>query len=151
MALILKNGAVDFVTGGPMDFATYVDESTDVHHIFPQEYCKKNNLKETEWNSVINKTPIFARSNRSIGGYAPSKYIVNIEKTNKIDSVALNGFIRSHCVDAEALRKDDFDTFFKERAFSLCKLIEKATGKSVQGYPSDTPEVDINKEHNIEN
>ncbi len=133
MALILKNGAVDFITGGKMDFATYVDESTDIHHIFPQSYCISENIDKGLWNSVINKTPIYARSNRSIGGVAPSIYSARIEKKMGIQSSELNRFVSSHLVDVESFRKDDFETYYKLRSQSLCDLIQKYTGKIVEG------------------
>lgn len=41
MAIILKNSAKDFITGVNMDITNFVDEYTDIHHIFPQTYCKK--------------------------------------------------------------------------------------------------------------
>ena len=75
MALILQDSPLDFMTGHRMDIASYIDEDADIHHIFPQTYCEKNNLPRIKWNSVINKTPIYASSNRSIGGHAPSTYI----------------------------------------------------------------------------
>ena len=34
MALILKEHALDFIKGSQMDFASYVEEATDIHHIF---------------------------------------------------------------------------------------------------------------------
>lgn len=64
MALILKEHALDFIKGSQMDFASYVQEATDIHHIFPQNYCEKMNFDKAQWNSVINKTPIYARTNR---------------------------------------------------------------------------------------
>ena len=135
MALILKNGAVDFISGGNMDFASYLEEYTDIHHIFPQTYCIKQGIERKYWNSVVNKTPIYARSNRSIGGVAPSVYTKKIEKTT--DKETLNKFISSHLVDVEALRTDDFKTYFEKRAQALCDLIESATGKVVEGRYRD--------------
>ena len=133
MALILKNGAVDFISGSAMDFAAYVDEATDIHHIFPANYCTKLGISSDLWNSVINKTPIFAKTNRSIGGRAPSEYIKTIESKQTITPDIVDHFIASHSIDTESMRKDDFDTFYKKRADSLCDLIEEATGKSVEG------------------
>ena len=137
MALILKNGATDFVSGGLMDFASYVDEATDIHHIFPVNWCTKpeNNIPQDMWNSVINKTPLYARSNRFIQGDAPSKYSERVEKRLHIDSETYNCFVASHTIDVESFRKDDFYTFYKRRAKSICELIEEATGKLVDGIP----------------
>ncbi len=137
MALILKNGATDFVSGGQMDFASYVDEATDIHHIFPQNYCMKQGISPELWNSVINKTPLYARSNRFIQGDAPSKYSERVERRLHIDSATYNSFVASHAIDIVAFRNDDFNTFYKERANALCDLIEAATKKPVDGRPDD--------------
>lgn len=137
MALILKNGATDFISGGLMDFASYVDEATDIHHIFPQSYCMKQNIPQELWNSIINKTPLYARSNRFIQGDAPSKYSERVEKRLHINSETYNSFVASHTIDIESFRNDDFYTFYNKRAAAICELIEEATGKPVDGIPSN--------------
>ena len=139
MALVLKNGATDFVSGGLMDFASYVDEATDIHHIFPVNWCTKaeNAIPQELWNSVINKTPLYARSNRFIQGDAPSKYSERVERKLHIDSDTYNHFVASHAIDVEAFRQDNFYAFYRARANALCDLIEEATGKQVDGRPQD--------------
>lgn len=133
MALILKAKALDFIKGSEMDFAAYVDEATDIHHIFPQNYCEKQHIDRALWNTVINKTPIYARTNRIIGGVAPSKYISNIERNHHVDSQLLDSYLASHQIDVDAIRADDFDTYFSKRRDALLDLIEAATGKPVAG------------------
>ena len=133
MALILKAKALDFIKGSEMDFAAYVDEATDIHHIFPQNYCEKQHVERTLWNSVINKTPIYARTNRIIGGVAPSKYISSLERNHHVDPQLLDTYLASHQIDVEAIRADDFNTYFERRRIALLNLIEAATGKPVAG------------------
>lgn len=133
MALILKAHARDFISGGEMDFASYVEEATDIHHIFPQNYCEKLKYSRALWNSVINKTPIYARTNRIIGGVAPSKYISIIERNHKVESSKLDEYLASHQIDVEAIRSDDFYAYFEKRKNALLDLIEKATGKKISG------------------
>lgn len=139
MALILKNGATDFISGGSMDFASYEDEAVDIHHIFPVNWCtkKENNIPQELWNSVINKTPLYARSNRFIQGDAPSKYSERVIRKLNIDVDTYNGFVASHVIDIESFLHDDFETFYKRRSIALCDLIEQATGKKVDGKPKD--------------
>ena len=133
MALILKAHAQDFMNGSQMDFASYVEEATDIHHIFPQNYCEKQKIDRALWNSVINKTPIYARTNRIIGGVAPSKYISSLERNHKVDPEDLNAYLASHQIDVEAIRADDFETYYSKRREALLGLIEQATGKPVSG------------------
>lgn len=133
IALILKNHCKDFISGSEMDFASYVGEATDIHHIFPANYCEQQKYDIKQWNSVINKTPIYARTNRIIGGSAPTKYLGSIERNHGVTPEDLNTYLESHLIDVEAIRCDDFDTYFKKRAEAIYDLIEKATGKAVAG------------------
>lgn len=133
MALILKEHALDFIKGSQMDFASYVEEATDIHHIFPQNYCEKMEYERAQWNSVINKTPIYARTNRIIQGAAPSKYLSSIERNHGVAPENLDKYLASHQIDVEAIRGDDFATYFEKRRQALLDLIERATGKPVSG------------------
>lgn len=131
MALVLQSGAQDFISGSQMDFTVFLDENTDIHHIFPKAYCEKNVIEKVKWNSIVNKTPLFARTNRIIGGKAPSEYLKQIAKDNHVGLVQLDGFVGSHKIDVPSMRGDKFDTFFIERAKSLLTLIGAAMGKPV--------------------
>jgi hypothetical protein len=133
MALILKNHARDFLSNQEMDFTFYLNDPTDIHHIFPQNYCTKQGIDTTLWNSVINKTPICARTNRIIGGNAPSIYLSSLERNHNVIPDELNSILATHVVDVEAIRSDNFNLYFEKRRQGLLDLIEKATGKSVSG------------------
>lgn len=133
MALILKAGAKDFLRGSHMDFASFVGEATDIHHIFPASYCEKMGIPRYEWNSVVNKTPIFARTNRIIGGYAPSQYLASLERNHRVSPDVLDDSLRSHQIDVDAIRTNNFRTYFDNRYEALLDLIEAATGKPVSG------------------
>jgi hypothetical protein len=134
MALILGEGARDFISGDKMDFKNFANARVDIHHIFPQKYCKYKGYERRKWNCIINKTPIAYRTNRKIGGDAPSKYLKTIEKN--VSTSSLNVNIESHGIDATALRKDDFDTFFASRAKTLLNLISKAMNKRIADLDS---------------
>lgn len=132
-ALLMKEGARDFRSGQKFDHTVFFGENVDIHHIFPQDWCKKQNIKPAVYDSIINKTPLSFRTNRIIGGVAPSEYLARLEKgdatTPAIDASRLDGFLRSHLIDTEALRGDYFDAFMANRQKQLLRLIEQATGK----------------------
>ena len=130
LALILANGARDFISGSKMDYTNFVADYVDIHHIFPRKYCESQNYSERRWNCIVNKTPIAYRTNRKLGGSAPSKYLKAIENTN-VSSACLDANIQSHGIDVASLRRDDFHTFFALRAKALLGLISKAMGKPV--------------------
>ena len=134
MALILGEGARDFISGNKMDFTNFSANDVDIHHIFPQDYCKKQGYARRKWNSIVNKTPIASRTNKKIGGDAPSVYLKRIEAN--VSAAALDENVRSHGIDVTALREDDFDTFFAVRAKTILDLISKAMGKMINNLSS---------------
>ena len=136
MAMIMQDSPLDFMSGSKMDIASYLDEDTDIHHIFPQAYCEGAGLPMRKWNSVVNKTPIYASTNRSIGGRAPSEYIKTMKNKGLSDEQVISA-ITSHKVDYDLLAADDFDAYFVDRAIKLLNRIEKATGKSISGRDSE--------------
>lgn len=133
MALVLKNHARDFISNKEMDFVSFIGDATDIHHIFPANYCIKTGIDRARWNSVINKTPICARTNRIIGGYAPSKYLSSIIRNHSAHEDDLKAALVSHQIDIDSIFTDDFDTYFEKRRNALLDLIEQATGKPVSG------------------
>ena len=137
----MKRGGRDFSTGSTIDLHTYVDDAVDVHHIFPRTWCDKNDIPRTHADSIVNKTTIDARTNRRIGGAAPSTYLGRLENREGIDSDELDAILHSHDIDPLVLRSDDFAGFFTGRFERLLKQIEDATGKPVNRLAdgSDNP------------
>lgn len=137
MALILKNHARDFISGAEMDFSTYLNEKIDIHHIFPKDYCIGQNYDKSKWNSIVNKTPISARSNREIGGVAPSVYLGKLEKKGSVMPSDLDGYVETHWIDHNLLRNNEFQDFIIDRAKKILSAIEQATGRTISGKDSD--------------
>lgn len=131
-ALILAGGARDWMEDRALDKVQYVDLAVDIHHIFPQKWCGDHGIDDERRESIVNKTTISARTNRTIGGVAPSAYLSSIESRAQIDPMLLDGLLRSHLVEPAHLRADDFDAFFSARREALCQLVERAIGKTVQ-------------------
>ncbi len=131
MALVYREQCRDFMQGITMDIVKSMDESPDIHHIFPEAYCKKIGLDKNKWNSIVNKTPLLPASNRQIGGDAPSIYSKNIMKKAEIDEAELRYRVESHLVNYDYLVSDDFDHYFIDRAKALLNVIEGAMGKTI--------------------
>lgn len=136
-ALLMKHGGRDFVSGTPIDLNSYFNNAIDIHHIFPRAWCEKHKLPREKWNSVVNKAPLAAGTNRFISGDAPSLYLARIQKAKAVPADSLDEFLASHVIPVAALRADEFDAFIRLRAISLLDLIEKATGKAVPGRDSE--------------
>ena len=121
----------DFRTETPIDEKIYFDDNIDIHHIFPKKWCDRQGIEPNEYNSIINKTPLSASTNRKIGGRAPSEYLSKIQEDAGIDNTAMDKILASHLISADALRADDFSGFCEARKNALSKAIAKAMGKSV--------------------
>jgi hypothetical protein len=135
--LLMREGAQDFRSGQTFDQAVFFEDSVDIHHIFPQAWCEKQRLDPKTYDCIINKTPLGSRSNRIIGGNAPSDYLVRLEKGSDkeqpIGPLVLDAHLRSHCIDPALLRADAFAAFMADREKRLLALIAKVTGHAVAG------------------
>lgn len=141
-ALLMMEGAQDFRSGQKFDHTVFFGENVDIHHIFPQDWCKGRGLKPADYDPIINKTPLSFRTNRIIGGIAPSAYLAKLEKGDKVSPpiapAQLDAYLRSHLIDPALLRRDDFPDFIADRQQRLLTLIERAMGKPI--YRGDIPE-----------
>ncbi|WP_072622776.1 GmrSD restriction endonuclease domain-containing protein [Spirulina major] len=130
-ALLMRDGGQDFRTGEPMGSQLYFEDTVDIHHIFPKQWCQKNKIDDKRCNSIINKTPISAKTNRMIGGNDPSRYLKRLQENAEIPDTRMDEILKSHCINPNALRSDDFNVFFEDRENALISRIERATGKVV--------------------
>jgi hypothetical protein len=130
-ALLLADGAKDWFSGSTISAITYFDDSIDVHHIFPQDWCKKNGKRRRNYNSILNKTPLSARTNRIIGGKAPSAYIEQLAKKAEVPEKTILASIATHRVDISDLKNDDFESHLDNRAIALLEQIKGVMGKDV--------------------
>ncbi|MDE2726150.1 MAG: DUF262 domain-containing protein [Gemmatimonadota bacterium] len=129
-ALLMRDGCRDFRSGVSIEEATFFDDNIDIHHIFPKEWCKSHNIDSDKVDSIINKTPISSKTNRSIGKRAPSEYLHILEK-DVVDATSMDSIFTSHCISDQALRSDNFNQFFNYRREELIQRIEKAMEKPV--------------------
>ena len=132
-ALQMKSGAADWRTANPLAFATWYQENIDIHHIFPVAWCSRADpqIPPRLYNSIINKTPVDAATNRRIGGSAPSIYLTRLQRDIDVDQ--LQDILRSHWINPELLSTDRFADCFLERGEAMLELIGKAIGKTIPG------------------
>ncbi|WP_348256411.1 DUF262 domain-containing protein [Leptolyngbya sp. PL-A3] len=128
-ALLRKHGAIDFAAGEALAEINLFNDPIDSHHIFPVAYCKKQGIDKDRYNSLVNLTPLSRLSNQKIGGKAPSQYLRALEAEG-ISRRRMDEILRSHLIEAETLRADDFDAFLSKRAQALMELVNRAMGKT---------------------
>lgn len=131
-ALLLKAGPVDWGTGSDMSDENYFDNAVDIHHVFPKAWCEKQGIEPASYNSILNKTPLTSRTNRLIGGRAPSIYLRGLAKSAETTPEQVDVNVQSHKISATALRDDDFSSAMIARESSLLTLISTAMGKDAQ-------------------
>ncbi len=66
----MTEGCRDFMSGLPIDLQIYNSDSIEIHHIVLRAYCKSQGISGSLYNSIVNKLPFSAMTNRSIGGNA---------------------------------------------------------------------------------
>ena len=140
--LLLREQAKDFRTGRPIDDSIFYEDAIDIHHVFPAVWCEAQGIDTDMANSILNKTPLTARTNRVIGGAAPSIYLPKLEKAylkhqGKGGDEAGNGrtemdaLLHSHSIHPEHLRRDAFEAFYEQRRRDLLELISRVIGKTI--------------------
>ena len=129
--LILRHGAEDFFWKGDIQELDQQGVELDVHHIFPRAWCESQGISHRVYDSIINKTPISAKTNRMIGGDAPSRYLARLQGHEQVQlgDEAMNALLEGHRIPAGTLRADDFDAFHQQRKHRLLEIIEEAMGK----------------------
>jgi hypothetical protein len=129
-ALLMQKGGRELLTDEPISFRTYEEEKIDIHHIFPKAWCKLNDIERKRMDCIVNKTAISSRTNRIIGGAAPSKYLRALERRGQIAIPTMDRILMTHVISSSALRVDNFEAFFESRQRSLLELIGETMGKA---------------------
>jgi hypothetical protein len=132
MALLIQAGSHDLIRGDAIEVTSYGSQNIDIHHVFPVVWCSAQGLSANYYNSIINKTPLSATTNKKLGGSAPSAYLTRIEKGH-VTPAHLDEYLKTHLIEPALLRRDDFPGFFADRARRMLDAIEDATGKEILG------------------
>ena len=131
-ALQMKSGAADWLSGQPLTLADWYNQNIDIHHIFPKRWCEQESVPRVPkplYDSIINKTPIDARTNKIIGGNAPSRYLPRL----RVDNDWISQVLGTHWLDSEILEEDQFARCFVERGEAMLELIGRAMDKTITG------------------
>jgi hypothetical protein len=135
--LVLREGAKDFFWKANIRELDAEDVALDIHHIFPEKWCRTQKIPRRSYNTIVNKTPISYRANRMIGGSAPSEYLKKLQghRQVQLDDAGMNVILQTHLIEAAAMRADNFTTFYEQRKASLLALIERVMGKNAVSAP----------------
>ncbi|PVA05247.1 DUF262 domain-containing protein [Thalassorhabdomicrobium marinisediminis] len=132
--LVIRQGARDFFWKATIQELDKEELGLDIHHIFPRAWCEDQGIKESVYNSIVNKTPIAYKANRMIGRKAPSVYLADLQKHKQVNlsDEEMNEILTSHYIPEAELRANDFEQFYSGRKSKLIQIVESAMGKSAQ-------------------
>ena len=150
--LVLREGARDFFWKAEVQELDTEDVNLDIHHIFPQEWCRTQGIDRKVFDSIVNKTPISYKANRMIGKKAPSAYLEAIQKHKQVQigDEDMDAILTSHWIDPKSLRENDFEVFMAKRSRALLDLVEGAMGKVIEPPPENTSEIQDNSDDSEE-
>ena len=139
-ALLMDDNTRDWLSGSKIENNSYFQQVIDIHHIFPKNWCEKNKIPRKDYDTIINKTPLSKGTNIFVGGEAPSKYLARLEKRANVTTAEIDELLRTHIVNPDIIRTDDFYAFIEDRKESILQRIEKAMGKEI--IRNSSPEID---------
>ena len=146
--LVLREGAKDFFWNETIQQLDLDGKPLDIHHIFPQQWCKEKGIKPAVYDSIINKTPLSASTNRAIGGKAPSIYLNRLQNfnTTQYSDEQMDSILEGHLIPTDEIRKDDFESFMRLRAENLIHLIYQTMGKTLRSNQFINQPTQVNAE-----
>jgi hypothetical protein len=130
--LLQREGAKDIFWKARMVDLDRDERKIDIHHIFPRKWCEDRGIPPRVFNSILNKTAISYKANRTIGGKAPSKYLEQLQNHSSVgvSEGEMDALLKSHLIDPRPLRDDDFEGFLAARKQALLELVGAAMGKA---------------------
>ncbi|GAB4278557.1 MAG: DUF262 domain-containing protein [Marinilabiliales bacterium] len=141
--LLVINGARDWVSGN-----IPINGNVDDHHIVPASWGKMN-ISGNLINSILNRTPLTAETNRNIiGDKLPNEYLPLLIQKNgkaKVEEILETHFITKKALDIllrNPFTKDDFEEFIIERQKLIYDAIENLLIKERLDLPIKFRELD---------
>ncbi|MBS7547015.1 GmrSD restriction endonuclease domain-containing protein [Dietzia massiliensis] len=146
-ALLMADQSKDWILDQTFTHTMYDEKNVDIHHVFPKKWCTDRGIEPGVYNSILNKTPLAASTNRSIGGLPPSVYLGTVAKGSGLSDEQVDTIVAGHQIDPALLRADNFVEFYRDRTKRLSALVEAAMGKkSVDDIDPEFFEMILRKE-----
>lgn len=113
-----------------------IEVKSDVHHIFPRDYLKKQGMTRGQYNQIANYAVAQSEINIAIGKKEPSVYIAHVldqcnggkkRYGNITDLDELRENFRMNCIPdgVEKMGVEDYRTFLDERRKLMAQKIKK--------------------------
>ncbi|MFE3545558.1 DUF262 domain-containing protein [Nocardia sp. NPDC059177] len=131
IALLVKQGAIDwYFSADCLTSSTLIQYAVDIRQIFPKRWLTRFGVESWRATSIINKTPLSDRANKSIVG-APSDYLPVLAGDSGTRDEWFDDIVATHLINPTLLRADNFDAFYADRKGQLLALVAEAMGKRI--------------------
>ena len=112
-----------------------VEVKSDVHHIFPKDYLKKQGFNRGQYNQIANYAVAQSEINIAIGNKEPAKYMNELKEQcqgekkkygNIIREEELNANLTMNCIPdgMEAMTAADYPSFLSKRRILMAQKIK---------------------------
>ena len=116
-----------------------VEVKSDVHHLFPKDFLKKQGFNRGQYNQIANYAVAQSEINIAIGNKEPAKYIGELIKQckggqkkygNIISSDELQANLTMNCIPdgMEAMTAADYPNFLAKRRILMAQKIKTYFG-----------------------
>ncbi len=135
MAAQVKSGDKGFLSRDIQVEALLLNRS-DIHHVYPKNYLKKQGLSRGEYNQIANFVVAQSEINIAIGNQPPEKYFAELVKQcrggkKKYGGITrlpeLKASLRTHCMPLSLLDGEvpEYEVFLEERRQLMSMKIRK--------------------------
>lgn len=100
------------------------------HHIFPQKFLNQHGIKGVRANSILNRMPIWAKTNVEIGASPPHFYLERLELALPESQDTLDDYGLSYEMMKLRFSSENYELFLIDRKERLIKLIAKSVRKT---------------------
>ena len=131
ISLIIAEGARDFSgSRRPLNFS---GAELEDHHIYPQQFLRNIDIKGYLANGLLNRTPIYADTNRAISSISPEVYFCDekIIGSSGIEQAVLDAHAICKEIAIRPFNRECFDAFCNDRQKRIVVMIEKVTGQKI--------------------
>jgi hypothetical protein len=112
----------------------------DVHHVFPKQYLKQNNIPRGRYNQIANYVMMQSEINIRIGGKPPAKYFTQLQEQCNTGTLTYGGIsdsdqmkenLMNHCIPLglENETIEGYDDFLQERRKLMAHKIRDYYGR----------------------
>ncbi|AZA13387.1 DUF262 domain-containing protein [Corynebacterium choanae] len=128
-ALIMGRGAKEWRYNEAINARNFHTMEIGFQHIFPTAYCFNHGIDEVLSTSVLNRTPMSAKTDTLIGETAPQRYLPRLQGKSLLDDAEFDEVLSGHLLDPKLLFAQDAQAFFIDRRKRLLKMVQEAMGR----------------------